>query len=70
MLCLENSSDCESEDTGLIICQDAFSVGKESDVNSDWIVDSGASAHICNNENSFVTLNSLDESQHVIIGDG
>ena len=34
-VCHENSSDSESEDTGLIICQDAFSVGKESDVNSD-----------------------------------
>ena len=69
-VCHENSSDSDSEGTGLIICQDAFSVGKESDGNSDWIVDSGASAHICNNENSFVSLNSLDESQDVIIGDG
>ena len=35
-----------------------------------WIVDSGATSHICNNERSFVKLHNLENWHSVTLGDG
>lgn len=35
-----------------------------------WIIDSGATCHICNQESSFHKLNQLNTSQEVTLGDG
>lgn len=37
---------------------------------SDWIVDSGATCHMCNEEELFVEIMELDESQKITVGDG
>ena len=36
----------------------------------DWIVDSGATCHICNSKELFEELHSLSKSQKVTLGDG
>ena len=35
-----------------------------------WIVDSGATCHICNDCNSFVELHNLKKTLDVTLGDG
>lgn len=37
---------------------------------SDWIVDSGATSHMCNDHNMFKELNQLGSSEKVSLGDG
>ena len=35
-----------------------------------WILDSGATCHVCNNEKMFIEFNPLKRAQSVILGDG
>ena len=37
---------------------------------NDWIVDSGATSHMCNNRNMFVELSQLGSGEKVTLGDG
>ena len=34
-----------------------------------WILDSGATCHVCNNEKMFIEFNQLKRAQSVILGD-
>ena len=35
-----------------------------------WVIDSGATSHMCNNKNLFVELNPIPNAQEVTLGDG
>ena len=61
----ENSTDSES--TGLVL-QHALSV--DSNVHDRWILDSGATCHMCNNEAMFSDLRTLPSPLNVTLGDG
>ena len=37
---------------------------------SEWIVDSGASCHVCNNRGLFVVFENLEKPVDIILGDG
>ena len=37
---------------------------------NDWIVDSGATCHMCNDDKLFVELRSLEQPLEVMLGDG
>ena len=52
--------------------QDAMLIGNALVASSrnDWIVDSGATSHMCNNRSMFVQLNELGPSEKVTLGDG
>ena len=62
-----NSSD--SDDTGLIV-RHVLSVSDSPQSHQDWIVDSGATSHICNNRKLFSRLTTMEKSQEVTLGDG
>ena len=70
--CPEDSSD--SDDIGLFVVDCATSVNvtasPESQKTGKWIIDSGATCHICNNQSSFVELYPLKTSVNVKLGDG
>ena len=61
----ENSTDSES--TGLMV-QHALST--ESNTHNQWIIDSGATCHMCNEETTFSNYQTLDTPLNVILGDG
>ena len=61
----ENSSDSES--TGLVV-QHALSA--DSNARDQWILDSGATCHMCNNEMMFSDLQALRSPLNVTLGDG
>ena len=61
----ENSSDSES--TGLVV-QHALSA--DSNAHDQWILDSGATCHMCNNEAMFSDLRALRSPLDVTLGDG
>lgn len=52
--------------------QDAMLIGNALVAKSrdDWIVDSGATCHMCNNRNMFVELRQLQPDEKVTLGDG
>lgn len=58
----ENSSDNE---TMMVTTHALSSVSK-----SNWIVDAGATCHMCNDKEQFVELSQLSEKQEVTLGDG
>lgn len=65
----EQESGCDSETVvGLVTCH-VLSAVESNEVNS-WIVDSGATCHICNNKQSFLEFHSSKRPQHVTLGDG
>ena len=61
----ENCSDSES--TGLVV-QHALSA--DSNAHDQWIIDSGATCHMCNNEAMFSELRALHSPLNVTLGDG
>ena len=63
---LESDNDSEQNVIGLVTCH-VLSAVDEAD---SWIIDSGATRHICNNRQSFLEFYSLERSQHVTLGDG
>lgn len=56
----------KSRGTGMIVLTHALTAGNH--VNS-WIIDSGATSHICCNKSMFDTLESLDAPQAILLGD-
>ncbi len=62
------SSESDNNVEGLILCN-ALSVD-DSPSAVKWIVDSGATCHICNNEKLFHKFNRLSTAQEVPLGDG
>ncbi len=63
------TSDSES-DVGLVTSHVLAAEGTRSSNMDYWIVDSGATCHICNDDQMFVELKSLTRAQTVILGDG
>ena len=61
----EGSSDSES--TGLVV-QHAFSAGPDS--HQRWILDSGATCHMCNEKSLFTHYQPLAKPLNVLLGDG
>ena len=61
--------DSSSEEIGLVV-QHALSTGTESSPRTTWIVDSGATCHVCNERSSFVDLYDLEKPLDVTLGDG
>ena len=61
-------SDSEGE-IGLVTTSQVLAADSTSK-QGQWIIDSGATSHICNNEQMFVEIKSLKRSQSVILGDG
>ena len=64
----EVESDSENE-VGLIV-QHALSTGGNRSPETSWIIDSGATCHICNSQNYFVELQILQKPIDVTLGDG
>jgi hypothetical protein len=44
--------------------------GADCDDTDSWIIDSGATCHICNDKTSFIELHTLKKPQDVTLGDG
>ena len=61
-------SSSEDESTGLMAGQVLFA--RLIDVQDSWIVDSGASCHMCNDENLFVELCCLENPLEIVQGNG
>ena len=62
----EDKSDSES--IGLVVCHTLI-VGTTSSQGR-WIVDSGATCHMCNNQKMFMEFQALDHPSDVTLGDG
>ena len=63
---LDSGSDSNIE--GLIVCN-TLSVD-DSPQSTNWVIDSGATCHICNNEKLYYKLKKLATAQEVTLGDG
>lgn len=63
-----DTSSSDSESTGLVVSHALSASSVEAQ--DSWIVDSGATCHMCNDEKLFVELRSLEEPQEVTLGDG
>ncbi len=63
----EGESSSDSESTGLVV-QHALSV--DSSTRDMWIIDSGATCHLCNNEVTFRDLQALNSPLSVTLGEG
>ena len=70
--CAESRSrdhDFDCDEVGLVV-QHVLSAGVKISPRGNWIVDSGATCHICNDHNSFVELCNLKKTLDVTLGDG
>ena len=67
---MKESKDSDSDDSvvGLVTGQ-LLSATTSNEVGS-WIVDSGATCHLCNDRSIFTVFNSLENPQEVVLGDG
>ena len=64
----QDSSSSDS-DYGLVVVSHALSSVTNIE-KSKWIVDSGATCHMCNNKNLFLELRNLEEVHEIKVGDG
>ena len=55
----------DSDDVGLTTCH----ISSECKRNS-WIVDSGATSHMCSDRRLFVEMDTLEKTLSIILGDG
>ena len=60
------AGDTSGSESSLVVEHKALSVG----LASNWIVDSGATCHMCNRRSMFVVYQSLEVPEKVILGDG
>ena len=65
----KRDDDSSSSDTVGLIVTHAGLVGAAAHQNN-WIVDSGATCHMCNNSKCFVDLRDLEQPQEISLGDG
>ena len=63
----ENGRDSEQNVIGVVTCHVLSAV--ETNEADSWIIDSGATCHICNNRQSFVNFHTLEKPQEVTLGD-
>ena len=71
---LGGNSHSDSEVIGLMIRHDA-ALSTEDDrpavlIDMNWIVDSGATCHLCNDSHQFAELVDLPKSMEITLGDG
>ncbi len=59
----------EGNSIGLIASEHALAAESDSQVNN-WIIDSGATCHICCNKTMFDEIHDMDKPQTVTLGDG
>ena len=64
----EDGNSTESEGTGLVV-QHALSLA-DSNTRDEWILDSGATCRMCNNESMFCDLQDLPTTVNITLGDG
>ena len=62
--------DSDSEDSVLISIDDRVLYTASSHEQSTWIVDSGATTHMCHDTQSFTNLDQLENPIDVVLGDG
>jgi len=63
----KQDSDSDSESVGLMA---SHALSSSSDERMErWIIDSGATCHMCNDKKQFVEFKSLDPSREVTLGD-
>lgn len=62
-----DSSSSESEGAGVVIHALSASESEQRDA---WIIDSGATCHMCHNKELFIKLETLKQPLEVILGDG
>ena len=62
--------DSDSESSVLISVTDQALSASSSNEQSAWIVDSGATSHMCRDSKSFTTLHQLGDPVDVALGDG
>ena len=48
----------------------ALNAGQNKGLSGTWIIDSGATCHMCNNKKVFIDMRHLDTPQQVTLGDG
>ena len=63
----EDGNSSDSESTGLVV-QHALSA--DSNAHDKWILDSGATCHMCNSESVFSSLHAIPSPVNVTLGDG
>ena len=63
---IETEDESEEEIVGLVAKQGL----KTEDVMIDWIIDSGATCHMCNDESLFMKIENLETPQEITLGDG
>lgn len=64
----QHESSSSDSDVGLVVSH-VLSIGGSKSL-SNWIVDSGATCHICNDISQFVSLSTLDKPMDITVGDG
>ena len=62
------NSDSDDSVVGLVTGQ-LLSATTSNEVGS-WIVDSGATSHLCNDKSMFTVFDSLENPQEIVLGDG
>ena len=61
----------DSEEVGLVVQdQHALSVGVNNQADVEWIVDSGATCHVCHDYSLFSELQNLEKPLDIVLGDG
>ena len=68
----EQSDNSDSDEVGLIV-QHALSADASNqlaNMYTDWIIDLGATCHVCHDCSLFTELESLEQSLYIILGDG
>ena len=61
--------DSDSDSVGLIAGH-ALSVSSSSETSSTWIINSGATCHMCLDSTQFATLHQLEDPIDIVLGDG
>ena len=65
-----NSDSSSSESAGLVVSHALSGLTSTVAQQNSWIVDSGATCHMCNDSEQFVELHSLEQPHEVTLGDG
>jgi hypothetical protein len=66
---LEANNNSDS-DVGLVLTDQHVLLARGKKSLSNWIIDSGATCHICNDENQFKSIITLEKPMDIALGDG
>jgi hypothetical protein len=62
--------DDSDESAGLVVNHVTLSASSFRLLNNSWIVDSGATCHMCNRSELFIEFAQLNQPLHIALGDG